>query len=158
MNIYDVQELELTLYKKIEEDPDNTENIIKEFVEEQQKAKEQVERLIKFIKHLEYQSDICLQEIKRIQDRKKSNDNKIESIKKYLTPFVKEKGRYDAGTFTLSTRLSRLVEVDESKLPNNMFTTRTEVKPDKKLIKELLDQGQEVEGAKIIEKDNLQIK
>lgn len=160
--IYDVLNLEKTLYQRIEENPDNAEDIIKEFVEDQQKTEESIERMIKLIKHLEFFIDNCKKEEQRIKERRQSTENKIESIKRYLMPFVKEKGKFDVGTFTLSTRISKSVVLSDAEFDleenKDYVIEKVELKPDKKKIKEALEKGEYIHGASLVEKDNLQIK
>jgi len=160
--IYDILELEKTLYQRIEENPDNAEEIIKAFVEENQKAEESIEKLIKLIKHLEFFIESCKKEEQRIKERRQGAENKIENIKKYLTPFVKEKGKFDVGTFTLSNLVSKSVILSDTEFDfeenKDYIIQKIELKPDKKKIKEALENGNNIKGAYLIEKDNLQIK
>ncbi|MEI9966198.1 MAG: siphovirus Gp157 family protein [Candidatus Moraniibacteriota bacterium] len=59
----------------------------------------------------------------------------------------------------LSFRESKTVEIDNiALLPERFVVTKTSRTPDKKAIKEALENGEEVSGARIEEHQNLQIK
>ena len=79
-------------------------------------------------------------------------------MKKYLTPFVEERGKLDVGTFTLSTRKSSSVELDDNYMDSEYCIQVITHKPDKAKIKKVLQSGKQLKGARLIEKNNLQIK
>lgn len=98
---------------------------------------EKIEGLIKFIQVLDYQNQNCSSEIKRIQDLKKSNEKKIERIKKYIASLIDKPIRI--GTYTISTRKSESVEVlDETKVPSEFFDEKTTFTLSKTKIKDYL--------------------
>ena len=77
-----------------------------------------------------------------------------------MTPYIKQQGRIEAGTFTLSTRKSEKVIIEnEEQIPINYRNVIPETwKPDKAAIKADIKKGVIVPGAKIEENHNLQIK
>lgn len=140
-----------------------TEDQIRELTEAHTGSIEALGKLCGYMKYLEHGITSCKTEEARIKDMRTKADNRIKSIKKYLTPYVQEHGKQDIGTFKLSMRKSQSVELDEwfdmdkeSNMPYvNIKTTKA---PDKKAIKEALGNGIEIVGAKIKTNQNLQFK
>jgi len=62
-----------------------------------------------------------------------------------------------APTFKLSFRKSESIECDEF-VDSNYCTVKTSIAPDKMAIKQAIKEGKEVVGARLIIKNNLQIK
>jgi hypothetical protein len=159
MNIYEV----ISLEKQIEEIAKNNEGEIpedkfKELIEAQTKSITQIEKLCRYIRHLELFSDTCKAEENRINSLRIKSEKRLENIKKYLIPFVAKKGKFDAGTFNLSIRKSSSVEIDKNFKNLDWGDITEKYTADKKLIKKALQNGSEISGAKLIEKENLQIK
>lgn len=122
-----------------------------------------------FLKFVEHTIDLCKQEEQRLADKRKHAEKRLESIEKFLVPFVaryrEEKGHpLTVGTFTLSTRHSKTVEIDELAFftPENKqrwCTEKVSYQPDKKLIKaELENPLATIPGARLVEKESLQVK
>lgn len=121
-----------------------------------------------YMQHLSGGIDLCKQEESRIASMRKRAERRLESIKRFLVPFVSqyrtEKGHpLTVGTFTLSTRKSTSVEVDDL----NFFTDENKIQfcvekiayqPDKAAIKEALQSGQSIIGARLSENESLQVK
>lgn len=122
-----------------------------------------------FMRFVQGRIDHCKTEEQRIAGIRKTAESRLESIKAFLVPFVsqyrKDKGHPLAvGTFTLSTRKSESVEIDELAF----FTDENRAKwcnrkesyvPDKKRIKTELDNPlATIAGAKIVESESLQVK
>lgn len=115
----------------------------------------------KYITELERQSEAVNSEIKRLQELKKTRENKIESIKNYVTQAMQKMNlkKIDTDFALLSLRKSESIEVTNiSEIPSEYKTTTIEEKADKTAIKKAIKQGIEITGVKLIEKDNLQIK
>jgi sulfur relay (sulfurtransferase) DsrF/TusC family protein len=97
-------------------------------------------------------------EIKRIQANKKKDLKKINSLKMFLEPYVKEKSLKQLGTFKVSLRKSSKVNiVDESLIPEDFKQYDEVLKIDKLKIKEAL-KSQDVDGCELITNETLQIK
>jgi hypothetical protein len=67
------------------------------------------------------------------------------------------------GTFTLSTRKSSPVEIDETKFfapstAKEWCREKVTYDPDKAKIKAALEAGTQIEGAKIVDRESLQVK
>nr|DAX64625.1 MAG TPA: resistance protein [Caudoviricetes sp.] len=117
-----------------------------------------IENYIKVIKNLE--ADVAAR--KNEQDRlKKLNDsdkNKIERMKTDLAASMELTGRekVDTSLFKVSFRRSKSVEVDMVLLPERY--KKIEYKADKVDLKKLLTNGEEILGAELVEKKNLNIR
>lgn len=159
MNIYEVtaleKEIERIAYENQGEIPEDK---LQELVEAQTKSMAQIEKLCGYIRHIEIFIDTCKAEKNRINDLQKGAEKRLKSIKRYLAPYVKSKGGFDAGPHKLSIRASESVVLAEDFKHPQYVRVVEEVKPDKKLIKADLKKGIWIEGASLIKNDNLQIK
>ena len=120
---------------------------------------EKTTNYIHVIKTLDYECDIIDIEIKRLQDLKKQRTNFTQSLKDRLKNAMQamELTEIKTALNKINFRKSESVEIiDESILPSNVLIY--EPKIDKKKIKEIIKNGGYVEGAKIVENQNLQIK
>lgn len=97
-------------------------------------------------------------EKKRIDDALKRENSKLERLEDYILTIHKLSGEKKsiAGTFTVSMRKSESVELAENF--EHADFGRYEFKPDKTAIKKAIKDGVEIEGATLIEKENLQVK
>ena len=162
-NLYEVMSLENEL-ELIARDNDGeiSGEKLKELVEAQTKSLDKIEGLCKYIRNIELYMESCKSEVDRINKLKDRAENKLKSIKKYMTPYVKKQGKLTAGTFKLSTRPSEKVNTDNFDMsdPDNHYYMITQItsQPDKNIIKKDLKSGIDVDGAFLESFDNLQIK
>jgi len=116
--------------------------------------------LIKYFVNIDTQIEIIDSEIKRLQDLKKSKNNKVDRLKKYIVDNIlllnKTKVETPLGNFSI--RKSESVEVDISMLHTKYLKQKIEYSADKIAIKEAIKKGEKVDGATIIENKNLIIK
>lgn len=116
------------------------------------------EAVCKLIRDVECNLLYAEDEIKRIQANKKKDLKKINSLKMFLEPYVKEKSLKQLGTFKVSLRKSSKVNiVDESLIPEDFKQYDEVLKIDKLKIKEAL-KSQDVDGCELITNETLQIK
>ena len=116
------------------------------------------EAVCKLIRDVECNLLYAEDEIKRIQANKKKDLKKINSLKMFLEPYVKEKSLRQLGTFKVSLRKSSKVNiVDESLIPEDFKQYDEVLKIDKLKIKEAL-KSQDVDGCELITNETLQIK
>lgn len=159
MSIYDVAEIEKQIEQiAIDNDGEIPEEKLQQLVEAQTKSMASLEKMCRFIRHLEMFEETADSEIKRIKQLKESAAVRLASVKKFMTPYVKERGNFDAGTFRLSVRKSEKVIVPEDFNNPSYCKEVTTIKPDKVLIKKDLKAGIDIEGAHLVTFDNLQIK
>lgn len=126
------------------------------------------------IKTINGEIDLIDSELERLKGLKKKREQSIEWLKNRIdyvirSQFTDENGILDEEGLAkyklqlphsqISYRKSKSVEVDvEAKLDEKFITTKIEQKPDKKAIKEALDKGEVIEGARQVTNINLQIK
>lgn len=109
------------------------------------------------IKQLRSQSDMIKSEIKRLQEIAKRYENSADKLADTLLQSVITHGQIKTAFVTISSRRSKSVSItDESLLGAEFMRVKSE--PNKTLIKEALDAGQEVAGALIVENYSLNIK
>ena len=91
-------------------------------------------------------------------ERKKAVDNKIENLERRLSERLQGR-KYKDFDVQISWRRSQSVEVsDVEALPEEFVVTETTSRPDKAKLKEALKLGEIIEGARLIENNNIQIK
>lgn len=113
------------------------------------------------VKSMEAEQITIDNEIKRLQQLKKVRDNIISNLKDRLKYALEHYSIDEIKTETLKInfRKSKSVVVsDIDSLPEQCKKITVKVEPDKKLIKEMIEKGEFVNGAIIQENKNLQIK
>ena len=110
-----------------------------------------------------FDDEICIieKEIERLEERKAYVKKNKEKMKQIVSAAMEEFGitKIKGDTLQLSFRKSESVEVfDENLLDEKFKKEKTEISIDKMAIKNAIKNGENVQGAKIIEKNNLQIK
>lgn len=104
----------------------------------------------RLIKNLESESDAISAEVKRLQDRKKALENKIDSVKSYLKREMERIGikKIQSSLFTISIQDNPpATRVDETLLDDQWWRIKKE--PDVSRIKEALKEGEEILGARL---------
>ena len=102
-------------------------------------------------------------EIERLNAARTASIKQVDWIEGYMMTIFNEtpkdkSGKVVAGTFTIGTRKSTAIEVSAD-FNDSRFQTIIETKKiDKRAIKEALQSGIEVQGAKLVERQNLTIK
>ncbi|EPF2604256.1 TPA: siphovirus Gp157 family protein [Yersinia enterocolitica] len=106
-----------------------------------------------FVRNLECQAKTCDEEAKRLADRKRSFENRAKSIKQYVLNCLlaadKNTLKTPYNTFTARKGVASVVIDNEDLLPSELVTVQTTVAPDKKAIKEAIENGVDVKGAHI---------
>lgn len=121
-----------------------------------------------YIKNLEADIEAFKREEDNLYKRRKSAENKIESLKRYLDGYLtacypndedKAKWRFKSPRVVLGFRKSTKVEVtDLQKLDKKYLKITTNIDPDKKAIGQALKNGEEVIGAVLKQNVNLSVK
>lgn len=119
---------------------------------------EKIENCIKVIRNKNARVEAYKAEIARLDALKKSESKAIEEIKKRISEAMRltQHDKLDTTLFKVGFRKSKAVVVDEDKLPKKYQIVS--YKPDKKTIKELLNSGATIRGARIEERSNLSIR
>lgn len=116
---------------------------------------EKIENIALWIKNLKSDAEAYEKEERSFTQKKKTAKNKIESLKSYLEcSLAGEKFKTDR--VSISYRRSESVEVDPEFIDERFITY--EPKISKTDIKEALKAGEELQGARLIEKQSMQIK
>lgn len=117
-----------------------------------------VENYIKVMKNLDADIDARKNEIDRLKKLNDADKSKKERMKKDLATSMELTGheKVDTTLFKVSFRKSKVVEVDMVLLPDEY--KKVEYKADKTTLKQLLNSGQEISGAKLVENKNLNIR
>lgn len=106
-----------------------------------------------YVRNLEGLAKTVDEEVKRLADRKKSFENRAKSIRQYVLMCLlasgQDKLKTVANTFTARKGSVSVVIDNADLLPDDLVTVQTLVAPDKKAIKEAIDNGVEVKGAHI---------
>lgn len=105
------------------------------------------------VRNLEGMAKTCAEEASRLNERKKSFDNRAKAVKKYVLSCLLaadlDKLKTAHNTFTARKGAASVVIDNEELLPDELVTVQTLVAPDKKAIKEALENGVDVPGAHI---------
>lgn len=106
-----------------------------------------------YVRNLEGLAKTVDEEIKRLTDRKKSFENRAKSIRKYVLSCLLASGqdslKTTTNTFTARKGVASVVIDNIELLPDELVTTQVLTAPDKKSIKEAIENGVEVAGAHI---------
>ena len=141
-----------------EMDKENYDDVM-EYLREELKSKSS--NIVRYIRNLELENIVAKTEIDRLEDIKKSRENKIASLKGYIKGILLEldKKKIETDLGNLSLRKTTSVEiVDLSKIPKEYLTVKEEVTPSKNLIVDCLKKNIVVSGAILKEDYSLQIK
>lgn len=98
-------------------------------------------------------------EIDRLKKLYEIAESAEENLKQYLTDNVPKKKKIEGNLISIGWRKSEVVEItDVTKIPKEYIKTKIEESPDKTKIKEAIKSGLKVDGAELVEKQNIQIK
>lgn len=103
------------------------------------------------------ESDALKEQAKRLLTRARVIDNETDRIKNWLSRFIKVGEKVKNSIVSISWRKSSSVVVDdETKLPESAFRVIREVS--KTAVKEMIERGEEISGAHIEIKQNIQVR
>lgn len=162
MNLY---EIDANIQKVIEDgfvvDEDGVITFDESNLEELQEALDtKLENIALYIKDLEAEGKAFKDEEDALKKRRETREKKAEKLKAYLLGYLekREKEKFETTRVVAKVTKGEAVEVDMDKLPEQYMTIKTELKPDKKALKEALKGGAEIEGAKLVQSRNINIK
>ena len=160
--IFDISKEYLNLIDQIEENNGEiTEQIETALAINEGEIKQKSVAYVAVMKSLESEVDFIDNEIKRLQALKKSRANIVQNLKDRLEYALNTFGIDEIKTelIKINFRKSKSVIVDDIDLiPESCKKTTINITPDKKLLKEMLEDGAIIIGAHILEKKNLTIK
>lgn len=124
----------------------------------QMERNEKLENIALWVKNLLSESEALKAEEKAFAERRKAAENKAESLKRYLDSALNGQ-KFNTTKVAISYRKSTAVEVDESRLPAKWLREiPASYVVDKVEIAKALKAGEIVDGATLVEKNNLSIK
>ena len=140
-------------------DPETGEILGYEELEElQMERKQKCENIGLYIKNLSAEAEMVKKERDSLAKRQKTLENKVESLKNYLA-YALGGEKFSTPRLVVSYRRSESVNiVDELKVPDEYCHFSVDRKPDKKMLKDALKHGKEIEGVSIVEKQSVQIR
>ena len=108
------------------------------------------------------QADIAAlkEEATRMKERAEQEEKSLIRLQDYMLSMLQRSGekKLTAGTFSVGTRTSTSVYVAEDFDNPEYMRVITKVEPDKVALKEALKDGKIIDGANLIEKENLSVK
>lgn len=138
---------------------DETFNDTLESVDFQEDLERNIEYFVKLLKNAISDAERFKQAKQEFYEKEKSANAKAEKYKEAIERAMKmsNKQKVDAGLFTVSLRKSKQVDIlDETKIPLEFM--KLEYKPIKTELAKHLKAGEVIEGAKLIEKESLQVR
>ena len=158
MKYYEINIELLKIFNEIEE---NEGEISEEIEAKLAQLEEQKEEKIQQFIWLFHQKKTELEGIKQrksaLDAMQKTKQKQIEFVERVLEQLT-QNSNWTNGVEKISYRKSKSVVVDEDVLPIEYFVVKETKSPDKKLLKERIESGEVIEGAKIEEKLNIQVK
>ncbi|MGF0095035.1 siphovirus Gp157 family protein [Peptoniphilus sp. SGI.035] len=125
-----------------------------------EKIEIKADNIAKLMKGLEGQKDICKAEEERIYKRRKSIENRIDNLKKYLqkTMIATDKRKFKTDLFSFSIQKNRasIKILDEEKVPEEYVEYDRKVLKDK--LKKAITEGLEADYAELIQTESLRVK
>ncbi len=115
----------------------------------------------KVLRNLEGQAEIFKQEEKRLAERRRTIENNIKNLKAYTEDMMLKANikKMDTGLFKFNIQKNppSVQIIDESVIPKKYFIP-SDPKLDKKTIKDLLKNGESVDGVELVQGEGLRIK
>jgi len=160
MNLYQItrEALELAYLLETEELTPELEAML---VINQEQLQTKAGNYAKVIANIQSDSDAIDNEIKRLKEMKESKDRAITRLKDAVKNAMLTSAidKIESPLFKLSLRRSESVEVNVVEaLPENYITRKVVLTADKLSIKDAIKRGETINGARILENFNLQIK
>ena len=119
---------------------------------------DKIEGVALWVKNLEAEKEAVANQEKIFADRKSRLGKKIESLKKWLA-YALDGQKFSTDRVQMSFRKSKSVHItDEYLVPNNLCDYTMVRKVNKTAVKQAIEAGEEVMGAELVEKQNLQLK
>ncbi len=163
MNLYEITaELQTLFDTIIENDGEITPEQEEQLAVSREALTEKAESYCKAMANLNAEIDGLKAEEQRIAKRRRTEERLRDRLKENLKNAMQAVGesKMDAGTFRLSLRNSEAVEVDDSvvvsSLPEDLYTVKYEVS--KSACKDYLKSGGELEGVRLVQRQNLNIR
>ena len=116
-----------------------------------------IENIACWIKNLQSDAEALKSQKQTFADRQKAAENKVESLKKYLSDYLAGQ-KFSTDKVAISFRKTSSVNItDMTKLPEQ-YLKFSDPTPDKTAIKNAIKDGAAIAGAEIIEGQSISIK
>ena len=160
----------MTLYEILGEiehaiDKETGEVDVEKLNQAQLSAEEKLENIGCLIKNLSSDCDELKAEETRLKERRQSKENQVARLKEYLSWAMNtlNKTKFSSSKVEIGFRRSNVVETDEkfvewAKLYRKDLLSYDEPKISKSAIKQAITDGEDIEFARIVEKNNLSVK
>ena len=157
MKLYELSEQYKGLQQLLEND--NSDSMLEAVADTMQLIEEDFQEkasnVVLFSKNIEADIDAIDAEIKRLQEKKKAIQNKVESLREYLRMNMTATGINKIScplfSITMSAPTKQVEILDELILPDDYVTVKTTVAPDKKKILSDLKSGMDIPGAALVD-------
>ncbi len=116
-----------------------------------------IENIALWVKNLNAEVAAYKAEKDAFAQKQKSAENKVDSIKKYLSSFLNG-STYKSSRVSISFRASKAVDVYDMSILPEAFLKFAEPTADKTAIKKSIEEGRNIPGAVLVENSNIQIK
>ena len=116
-----------------------------------------VENIALWIKDLLAEAEAVKTEKNNLAKRQQVCENKAKSLKEYLSKFLAGE-KFKTSKVSISYRKSESVEVEDITKLDDDYLKYSEPAVDKAKVKKALKDGVELEGVKLVENNNIQIK
>jgi len=125
----------------------------------QEALETKLENIALYIKNTEAEAEAIKAEEQALKRRREAKENKVDKLKQYMLGYIEQNGwkKFETAKVLAKVTKGESVEVDMDKLPEKYMTIKTELKADKKLIKEALKNGTKIEGAELVQSRNIKI-
>ncbi|MCM1007945.1 MAG: siphovirus Gp157 family protein [Ruminococcus flavefaciens] len=116
-----------------------------------------IEKVALWIKNLDSDVTAIKAERDALDKRMKSAVNKAEALKKWLADAVGYQ-KFETARVCVSFRKSESTEIDENVLDRKWCREKITYTPNRTAIRNAIKAGQTVDGARLVERQNIQIK
>jgi hypothetical protein len=164
MTLYEIDSKISDLLEMIYEDAETNGGEIADDMAEELEGLEmertvKIENIACYVKNLDAEAEAIKAEEKRLAERRKTAENKAVRLREYLALALHGEDVYSSARVKLSWRKSETVEIENvDDLPEDYRRIKTVVEADKTAIKQAIKAGEDIAGAFLMERRNLQIK
>lgn len=130
---------------------------IERFEELAMERNKKVENICLWIKNLKAQAEALKAEKDSFAQRQKAAENKMESLKRYITGYLGA-ASFESAKVKVSFRKSETVEIMEGAVIPDEYLRFKEPEVNKAELKAALKKGVQIAGVSIVENRNIQIK
>lgn len=161
MKLYEIKNEYLDLLEKFREAEDEQQlaMIADDLENIKGELHEKLENCARVYRTLEAESDIYAQESNRLKGKSNILKNRAERLKDYIALVLGPGNKAKTELFDFTWRRSKAVEIISDNLIPDLYKRTTVVtEPNKVILKQDLESGAEIPGARLVERFSLQIK